>query len=74
MLGLSPIAGMAYGTLIAGFLQLAVQWPRLRRCGVSYRPDFSVSDPGVRQICRLMGPAIIGNVNSHKPLLGGTAR
>jgi len=60
LLGLSPIAGMAYGTLIGGFLQLAVQWPRLRRCGVSYRPDFSVSDPGVRQIFRLMGPAIIG--------------
>jgi putative peptidoglycan lipid II flippase len=32
----------------------------LRRCGISYRPDFSVSDPGVRQIFRLMGPAIIG--------------
>lgn len=60
MLGLSPIAGMAYGTLIGGFLQLAVQWPSLRRCGVSYRPDFSPSDPGVRQIIRLMGPAIIG--------------
>ncbi|MGH7796338.1 MAG: murein biosynthesis integral membrane protein MurJ, partial [Candidatus Binatia bacterium] len=60
MLGLSPIAGMAYGTLIGGFLQLAVQWPSLRRCGVSYRPDFSFSDPGVRQIIRLMGPAVIG--------------
>jgi putative peptidoglycan lipid II flippase len=60
ILGLSPIAGMAYGTLIGGFLQLAVQWPPLRRCGISYHPDFSVSDPGVRQIFRLMGPAIIG--------------
>jgi putative peptidoglycan lipid II flippase len=60
MIGLSPIAGMAYGTLIGGFLQLAVQWPSLRRCGISYRPDFSLSDPGVRQILRLMGPAIIG--------------
>ncbi|HEX9788292.1 MAG TPA: murein biosynthesis integral membrane protein MurJ [Candidatus Binatia bacterium] len=60
MLGLSPIAGMAYGTLIGGFLQLAVQWPSLRRYGVSYRPDFSFGDPGVRQILRLMGPAVIG--------------
>ena len=59
-IGLSPIAGMAYGTLIGGFLQLAVQWPSLRRRGVSYRPDWSVNDPGVRQILRLMGPAIIG--------------
>ena len=60
MLGLSPIAGMAYGTLIGGFLQLAVQWPSLRRSGVSYRPDFRFRDAGVSQIFRLMGPAIIG--------------
>jgi putative peptidoglycan lipid II flippase len=60
LLGLSPIAGMAYGTLIGGFLQLAVQWPSLRQRGVGYRPDLRLSDPGVRQILRLMGPAIIG--------------
>jgi putative peptidoglycan lipid II flippase len=60
VIGLSPIAGMAYGTLIGGFLQLAVQWPSLRRRGIRYRPDFSSKDPGVRQILRLMGPAIIG--------------
>ncbi|HEX2929346.1 MAG TPA: murein biosynthesis integral membrane protein MurJ [Candidatus Binatia bacterium] len=59
-LGLTPIAGMAYGTLVGGFLQFAVQWPSLRRCGVSYAPAISLSDPGVRQIFRLMGPAIIG--------------
>jgi putative peptidoglycan lipid II flippase len=60
MIGLTPIAGMAYGTLIGGFLQLAVQWPSLRRRGICYRPDFSLNDAGVRQILRLMGPAIIG--------------
>ena len=60
LVGISPIAGMAFGTLIGGFLQLAVQWPSLRRCGVSYKPDLSLKDPGVRQILRLMGPAIIG--------------
>jgi len=60
ILGLTPIAGMAYGTLIGGFLQFAVQWPSLRRRGISYRPALSLSDSGVRQIFRLMGPAIIG--------------
>ena len=60
MLGLTPIAGMAYGTLIGGFLQFAVQWPSLRRCGIGFRPMISLNDPGVRQIFRLMGPAIIG--------------
>ncbi len=59
-IGLSRIGGMAYGTVVGGFLQLAVQWPSLRRCGVSYRPDFQFKDPGVRQILRLMGPAVIG--------------
>jgi putative peptidoglycan lipid II flippase len=59
-LGLSPIAGMAYGTLVGGFLQFAVQWPSLRSAGFSYRPMLDIADPGVRQILRLMGPAIIG--------------
>ena len=59
-LGLSPIEGMAFGTLLGGFLQFAVQWPSLRRAGFRYRPMLSFTDPGVRQIMRLMGPAIIG--------------
>ena len=59
-IGLSTIEGMAYGTLIGGFLQFAVQWPSLARAGFSYRPMISISDPGVRQIFSLMGPAIIG--------------
>ncbi|HUF40799.1 MAG TPA: murein biosynthesis integral membrane protein MurJ [Verrucomicrobiae bacterium] len=59
-LGLSPIAGMAYGTLVGGFLQFAVQWPSLKSAGFSYRPMLDIVDPGVRQILRLMGPAIIG--------------
>ena len=59
-IGLSAIEGMAYGTLIGGFLQFAVQWPSLVRTGFSYRPMINISDPGVRQIFSLMGPAIIG--------------
>ncbi len=59
-LGLSPIAGMAYGTLVGGFLQFAVQWPSLRRVGFSYRPMLSLTDPGVRQLIGLMGPAVVG--------------
>lgn len=59
-LSLSPIEGMAFGTLLGGFLQFAVQWPSLRRAGFRYRPMLSFTDPGVRQILRLMGPAVIG--------------
>lgn len=54
------IIGMAYGVLIGGFLQYSVQWPSLRRAGFKYRPMLSFSDPGVRRIFTLMGPAVIG--------------
>ena len=54
------IVGMAYGVLIGGFLQYAVQWPSLRRAGFRYRPMLSFSDPGVRRMFGLMGPAVIG--------------
>jgi putative peptidoglycan lipid II flippase len=59
-LNLTPIEGMVIGTLLGGFLQFAVQWPSLRRVGFRYRPMLSFTDPGVRQIVRLMGPAVIG--------------
>ena len=59
-IGLSSIEGMAYGTLVGGFLQFAVQWPSLARAGFGYRPMLSIRDPGVRQIVALMGPAVIG--------------
>ncbi|MGH8735208.1 MAG: murein biosynthesis integral membrane protein MurJ, partial [Burkholderiales bacterium] len=60
LLGFGAIEGMAYGTLLGGLLQFAVQWPSLRRVGYRYRPMLSLTDPGMRQVLRLMGPAVIG--------------
>jgi putative peptidoglycan lipid II flippase len=60
LIGVGAIEGMAYGTLLGGFLQFAVQWPSLKRTGYRYRPMLGFNDPGVRQILRLMGPAVIG--------------
>ena len=54
------IVGMAWGVLIGGLLQYAVQWPSLLKAGFRFRPMLSLSDPGVRRIFKLMGPAIIG--------------
>ena len=54
------IVGMAYGVLIGGLMQYAVQWPSLRRAGFRYRPMLSFRDPGVRRMFGLMGPAVIG--------------
>jgi putative peptidoglycan lipid II flippase len=54
------IIGMGYGVLIGGLLQYVVQWPSLRSAGFRFRPMLSFSDPGVRRIFALMGPAVIG--------------
>ena len=54
--GLEPITGMAIGTLAGGALQYACQVPSLRRTGVRFRPDLSISDPGVRQVAPSDGP------------------
>jgi putative peptidoglycan lipid II flippase len=54
------IIGMALGTLIGGALQFLVQVPSLYRVGFRFRPIVSFTDPGVRKVMRLMGPAIIG--------------
>jgi putative peptidoglycan lipid II flippase len=57
--GERALIGLAIGTLIGGLLQLAVQLPPLWHVGFRFRPDFHWRDDGVRQILRLMGPAVI---------------
>ena len=54
------IMGMAIGTLIGGGLQFLIQVPSLWQVGFRFRPVLSFTDPGVRQVMRLMGPAVIG--------------
>lgn len=57
--GPRALLGFAFGTLIGGFLQFAVQLPALRRIGYRYEPDFQWRDKGVKAILRLMGPSVI---------------
>ncbi|MBO0859923.1 MAG: murein biosynthesis integral membrane protein MurJ [Chloracidobacterium sp.] len=57
----TAIIGMAVGTLIGGMLQWLVQIPSLRAVGYRWRPIVSFRDPGVRQVMRMMAPAIIGS-------------
>src|SRR5215475_9143177 len=56
----NAIIGMAIGTLIGGMLQWLIQVPSLRAVGYRWRPIVSFRDPGVRQVMRMMTPAIIG--------------
>lgn len=58
--GYAPIVGMAFGTLIGGFLQLAIQLPSLYRTGFRYRFIVDLKDPGLHKIFKLMVPATIG--------------
>jgi putative peptidoglycan lipid II flippase len=54
------IIGMSIGTLIGGAAQFLIQLPALLKVGFRFSPLLSFTDPGVRRIMRLMGPAIIG--------------
>jgi putative peptidoglycan lipid II flippase len=57
--GERALTGLAIGTLVGGFLQLAVQLPSLRRVGYHFRPDFRWRDPGIRRILVIMVPSMI---------------
>jgi len=58
--GYPAIIGMAFGTLIGGFLQLAIQLPTLKRLGFKFTPGLNLSDPGLVRVLKLMVPATIG--------------
>ncbi len=55
------ITGMAIGTLVGGIMQWLVQVPSLRSVGFRWQPIISFRDEGVRQVMRMMAPAIIGS-------------
>jgi len=58
--GMQPIVAMAIGTLVGGLMQLLAQFPALGRAGFVFRPNLSLSDPGLRRVMRLMVPAVAG--------------
>lgn len=66
------LIGMAIGTLIGGGLQFLIQVPSLLRVGFRFRAALSFTDPGVRQVMRLMGPAIIGTAATQVNVLINT--
>ena len=55
-----PVLALAWGVLLGGALQLGLQIPALLRIGMLPRPTLDFSDPGVRRILTLMGPATLG--------------
>lgn len=57
--GKDSLIGFAMGVVIGGLAQMTCQFPALRRVGYRFVADFQWRDSGVRQILRLMGPAVI---------------
>ncbi|MEP7208439.1 MAG: murein biosynthesis integral membrane protein MurJ [Casimicrobiaceae bacterium] len=55
-----PVKSLAWGVLLGGFLQLALQVRPLMRLHMLPRPRFDWGDPGVRRVLRAMGPGLIG--------------
>ncbi len=53
------IHGLAWGTVVAGVLHIAIQLPALIRYKIKYWPAWGVHLPGTRKIIRLMGPRIV---------------
>ena len=51
---------VAVAVLVAGVVQIGIQMPALRRCGVSIRPAWAVRSEQFKKILMLMGPMILG--------------
>jgi len=60
LVGMPVILAPAIGVLVGGFLQMAVQWPALRREGYRYEPVLDFRDEGLRRVLTLMGPGVVG--------------
>ena len=78
-MGWQPIHAVAAGVMVGGVLQLAVQWPALRRIGMAPRIGLTPSSlrrawahPGVKRVLTLMAPALLGVSVAQLSLLVNT--
>lgn len=68
-----PPQGLAWGVLIAGFLQLVLLWPSLGRLGLRPRLRPGFGHPEVRKVGRLMLPTLFSSSVAQVNLIVGTA-
>ncbi|EKD55659.1 MAG: hypothetical protein ACD_59C00079G0002 [uncultured bacterium] len=59
-LGYQPIIGMAWGVLIGGSMQMAIQYLSLKKLGYRFKFTFNFRNEGLARIVKLMIPATIG--------------
>ena len=55
-----PVYALAFGVVLGGALQFALQLPFLKKYDMAPRVFFRFNDPAIKQILTLMGPAIVG--------------
>lgn len=55
-----PVQGLAYGVVIGGVLQLALQIPPLRQHGIYIQPLWEPRHEAVGRALKLMGPMVFG--------------
>lgn len=67
-----PVTALAWGVLVAGIAQLAVQLPFLYRLGLLCRPRWGWHYPGVQRILKLMIPTLFGSSVAQINLLFDT--
>ena len=67
-----PAYALAIGVILGGVLQLAIQFPALRRIGWIPRLSFQFQHPAIAQTMRLFVPALIGIAAVQINILVGT--
>lgn len=70
--GFEPIFGMAWGVVLGGGLQVAFQIPTLVKSGFPFHPAIDFRHEGLRQVLRLMGPALLGSASTQINILVNT--
>ena len=60
-----PIKAIAWGVLIGGAAQLALQLGPTAKSGFRMRPDFDWKDPALKKVLLLMGPSVFGVAVYH---------
>jgi putative peptidoglycan lipid II flippase len=58
--GQDRVLALAIGVWLGGVLQVVAQWPSLHRVGLLQSPRLDLRHPGVRDVFRRIGPAMLG--------------
>ncbi|MDQ6988391.1 MAG: murein biosynthesis integral membrane protein MurJ [Mariprofundaceae bacterium] len=68
----NPAEALAVGVLLGGCLQLAIQFPALKRIGWIPKPSWRPKMPAISQTMLLFGPAVLGIAAVQINILVGT--